>query len=124
MKTFLLLIVFGLSANLCFSQTLWVKNKSGVTLDIGGDFKLLADPPCGAPTDLSNFVSLSVPSGSGVGFPIPALRESFRLGGSEPGGGMSGFKEISCFTGEPETCIEMGDFEIQWHNCNSVTIWP
>jgi len=120
----MMLMIFGLSVNLSFSQTLWVKNHSGVTLDIGGDFKLLVDPPCGSPTDLSNFIALSVASGDGVGFPIPALRETFRLGGSESGGGMSGSNEITCITGEPEVCIEMGDFTLEWHDCNSVTIWP
>ncbi len=124
MKAFVLLIFLGFSVNLCQAQTLWVKNKTGVTLDIGGDFKLVADPPCSDPVDLDNFISLAVPPDAGVGFPIPMSRESFRIGGSEPGGGMSGWSKMACIGGEPVECSSSGDFTIYWHDCNSVTIYP
>jgi len=124
MKTFVLLIILGFSVNLCYSQTLWVKNKTGVALDIGGDFKLIVDTPCGDPTDLDNFVSLDVPTDSGVGFPIPVLRETCRIGGSEPGGGMSGSIEIACIGGEPVICSSTGDFTFVMFDCNSLTLYP
>lgn len=125
MKNIILLFVFVFTVNLCSAQTtLWIKNNSGVTLDIGGTYTYdtgTCDPD---PSFLFDFgPALAVPSGDGCWFEIPAGAEVFKVGGSEPSGPLFGWQTGA----EPclGICTSSGTFSFDWTGgCYNLKINP
>lgn len=123
MKKLFLLSALLFVTSICAAQTtIWIKNNSGVTLDIGG-IHAIDDGTCSPPSP-NTFGAFSIPHGGFVSFVIPASREVFRIGAMESGGGASGWIEGSNPCWSSGTCASTGSFTFNWFGCNAITIDP